>query len=62
MSIQWGAYKKSIAALLSSVGAWGMAVSADNVISLQEWFALLVALGGSAAVWGLENDKLKGTK
>lgn len=50
------AYRKSIAALVGTVGTWGLVAAEDDRISLVEWFALAVALGTAGAVWGLRNE------
>ena len=41
---------KAVAALLSAVGTWGLTASVGG-ISIQEYFGLLIALGGAYAVY-----------
>lgn len=49
-------YRKAIAALLGSIGTWGMTAAAEGGITGAEWFGLLAVLGTTSAVWGLPND------
>lgn len=48
--------RKSIAALVFTVGTWGVTAFAEGGVNGVEWAGLLVAIGGTAAVWGVPND------
>lgn len=48
--------RKAVAALFALVGTWGMTAALEGGITAVEWFGLLAAIGGSAAVWGIPND------
>jgi hypothetical protein len=43
-------YKKSIITFIGAVGGWGLTAAADNQITLQEWFGLLVAIATTFGV------------
>lgn len=49
-------YRKSIAAFIGAVATWGLAAAEDGVYTQPEWWALLAALAGVVAVWGVPND------
>lgn len=53
-------YRKSIATAIGGLAGWGLTASADGVYTQQEWWGLVVVLGGVVATWGLANDPPKG--
>jgi len=48
-------YSKTVAALLGSVGTWGVTAWEDGGASAGEWFGLVAALAAVFAVWAIPN-------